>query len=99
MQADSCHAYQLMLKSGVKPENIILMMQDDVADASENPFKGQLYNKPGDDSPDVYKGCKVDYKGDIVTAELFMDVLTGNAEKAKVRREGYSVYHRIFLCM
>ena len=27
-QADSCHAYQLMLKSGVPAENIILMMQD-----------------------------------------------------------------------
>ena len=46
-----------MLKSGVKPSNIILMMQDDVADADENPFKGQLYNKPGN-SPDVYSGCK-----------------------------------------
>jgi len=82
-QADSCHAYQLMLKSGVPAENIILMMQDDVADASENPFKGQLYNKPGNDSPDVYKGCKVDYAGDKVTAQLFMDVLTGNAQRAK----------------
>ena len=27
-QADACHAYQIMLKSGVKAENIILMMQD-----------------------------------------------------------------------
>ena len=52
--------------------------QDDVAKSSENPFPGQLFNKPGDDSVDVYKGCKVDYAGDIVTAELFMDVLTGN---------------------
>ena len=77
-QADACHAYQIMLKSGVPAENIILMMQDDVAKSSENPFPGQLFNKPGNDSVDVYKGCKVDYAGDIVTAELFMDVLTGN---------------------
>eukprot|EP00438_Fugacium_kawagutii_P010533 Skav214530 [mRNA] locus=scaffold410:264535:292705:- [translate_table: standard] len=82
-QADSCHAYQLMLKSGVPAENIILMMQDDVANDKENPFLGQLYNKPGNDSPDVYKGCKVDYSGKKVTAKLFMDVLTGNADKAK----------------
>lgn len=82
-QADACHAYQIMLRSGVKAENIILMMQDDVAKDSENPFPGQLFNKPGNDSPDVYKGCKVDYAGDIVTAQLFLDVLTGNTTGAK----------------
>jgi len=82
-QADSCHAYQLMVKSGVPAENIILMMQDDVANDSENPFKGQLYNKPGNNTPDVYKGCKVDYSGKKVTAQLFMDVLTGNAQRAQ----------------
>ena len=82
-QADACHAYQIMLKSGVKAENIILMMQDDVAKSSENPFPGQLFNKPGNDSPDVYKGCKVDYSGDIVTAQLFLDVLTSNTTGAK----------------
>lgn len=27
-QADACHAYQIMLKSGVPAANIILMMQD-----------------------------------------------------------------------
>eukprot|EP00438_Fugacium_kawagutii_P012636 Skav215591 [mRNA] locus=scaffold666:132200:133360:+ [translate_table: standard] len=58
-------------------------MQDDVAKDSENPFPGQLFNKPGNDSPDVYKGCKVDYSGDIVTAQLFLDVLTGNTTGAK----------------
>ncbi|CAE7755257.1 dVPE, partial [Symbiodinium pilosum] len=82
-QADACHAYQLMLKSGVPADNIILMMQDDVAKSSENPFPGQLFNKPGNDSPDVYKGCKIDYSGDIVTGKLFMDVLTGNSHSAK----------------
>jgi len=91
-QADACHAYHLMLKSGVPADNIILMMQDDVANSSENPFPGQLFNKPGDDSPDVYKGCKVDYSGDIVTGQLFMDVLTGNTEgaKGKVLKSGAS---------
>ncbi|CAK8996174.1 Vacuolar-processing enzyme delta-isozyme (Delta-VPE) (Asparaginyl endopeptidase delta-VPE) [Durusdinium trenchii] len=82
-QADACHAYQIMLKSGVPAANIILMMQDDVAKSSENPFPGQLFNKPGNASLDVYKGCKVDYSGDIVTAQLFLDVLTGKG-KGKV---------------
>ena len=73
-------------------DNIILMMQDDVANSSENPFPGQLFNKPGENPPDVYKGCKVDYSGDIVTGKLFMDVLTGNTEgaKGKVLKSGAS---------
>ena len=82
-QADACHAYHLMVQSGVPAENIILMMQDDVANSSENPFPGQLFNKPGENPPDVYKGCKVDYSGDIVTGDLFQQVLTGDAKKAK----------------
>ena len=91
-QADACHAYQIMLQSGVPADNIILMMQDDVANSSENPFPGQLFNKPGENPPDVYKGCKVDYSGDIVTGQLFMDVLTGNTEgaKGKVLKSGAS---------
>mmetsp|Transcript_44263 Transcript_44263/g.105379 ORF Transcript_44263/g.105379 Transcript_44263/m.105379 type:complete len:441 (+) Transcript_44263:67-1389(+) len=91
-QADACHAYQLMLQSGVPADNIILMMQDDVANSEENPFPGQLFNKPGENPPDVYKGCKVDYSGDIVTGKLFMDVLTGNTQgaKGKVLKSGAS---------
>lgn len=82
-QADACHAYQIALKNGVPESNIILMMQDDVASSSENPFPGKLFNKPtenGDAGVDVYDGCKVDYKGSVVTAQLFLDVLTGNKE-------------------
>jgi legumain len=77
-QADACHAYHQMLKSGVPAKNIILMMQDDVANSHENPFPGKLYNKPGTDSVDVYEGCKVDYRGDVVTAKLFLSVITGD---------------------
>ena len=58
-------------------------MQDDVANAEENPFPGKLFNKPtaaGDAGVDVYDGCKVDYKGSVVTAQLFLDVLLGNKD-------------------
>lgn len=77
-QADACHAYQQVLKSGVPAENIILMMKDDVASSEQNPFPGKLYNKPGMDSVDVYEGCKVDYRGSVVTAKLFLSVITGD---------------------
>merc|ERR1712072_496619 len=65
-QADACHAYQVVLKNGIPESNIILMMYDDVANARENPFPGQVFNKPtkaGEPGVDVYKGCKTDYTG------------------------------------
>jgi len=82
-QADACHAYQIVKKGGVPPEQIILMMEDDVANSRENPFPGKLFNKPtakGTPGVDVYAGCNIDYKGSVVTAKLFLDVLQGNAE-------------------
>lgn len=98
-QADACHAYQLLKKSGIPEDHIILMMQDDVADSFSNPFKGQLYNKPGDNSPDVYAGCKVDYRGSQVTAKLFLAVITGEASAVpaggKVLKSGKT--DRVFL--
>lgn len=43
-------------------------------------FPGKLYNKPssGSNATDVYEGCKVDYRGSIVTAKLFLSVITGD---------------------
>jgi len=80
-------------------QNIILMMQDDVANSRENPLKGQLFNKPGDNVADVYDGCKVDYRGSIVTAKLFLSVITGEEsgvpDGGKVLKSGPN--DRVFL--
>lgn len=99
-QADACHSYHVMIKNGVPADNIILMMQDDVANAAENPFPGKLFNKPGNNVTDVYAGCKVDYAGAGVTAELFIKVITGDATNlptgtGKVLKSGAS--DRVFL--
>lgn len=94
--ADACHAYHIAKKSGVPEDHIILMMQDNVAHSSENPFPGKLFNRNGDDVPDVYAGCKPDYRGKEVTAELFLNVITGNpAAGGKVLRSGPK--DRVFL--
>ena len=77
-QADVSHAYQIMRKGGIPADHIITMMANDVATSSENPFPGQLYNHPGDDVPDVYKGVIVDYEGKQNTPENFMKVLLGD---------------------
>jgi len=80
-QADACHAYQVVKAKGVPEENIILMMYDDVATSSSNPFPGKLFNKPDPTGKgsDVYAGCNIDYRGADVTPEKFMAVIQGDA--------------------
>jgi len=63
-QADICHAYQIFLKTGVPAKNIVVMAYDDIAKDPENPFPGQVFNKPATgEGVDVYAGCNIDYKG------------------------------------
>lgn len=54
-----------------------MMAYDDIANNSENPFPGKIYNKPNGD--DVYAGCNIDYSGKDVTPENFLNILKGNA--------------------
>ncbi len=83
-QTDICHSYQIMIKNGIPADNIIVLSYDDVANSSDNPVKGKLFNKPTYDKPgtDVYEGCVIDYKGEGVTPENFIAVLTGDAKTA-----------------
>jgi legumain len=79
-QADVCHAYQLLLSKGIPADNIIVMSYDDVASSSENPYPNQLYNKPSSGKGvDVNKGCVIDYKGDDVTPDNYIAVITGGS--------------------
>ena len=79
-QADVAHAYQVLVQGGIKADNIITMMYDDVANNTENPFPGQIFNKPTTGAGwDVYKGIKIDYKGKDVNKKNFEAVLTGDA--------------------
>ncbi|KAL9678922.1 hypothetical protein QQ045_016774 [Rhodiola kirilowii] len=75
-QADVCHAYQILKKGGLKDENIIVFMYDDIAFNEENPRKGVIINKP--DGPNVYEGVPKDYTGENVTVENFFNVLLAN---------------------
>ena len=49
-----CHAYQVLKKGGLKDENIIAFMCDDIAFNKENPKRGIIINNPN--GPNVYKG-------------------------------------------
>jgi legumain len=76
-QADTCHAYQILKAGGIPADNIIHFAYDDVANNSQNPFPGKLFNHP--DGTDVYGGCVIDYKGAQVTPSNYLKVLRGDA--------------------
>ena len=54
MQADICHAYQILRKGGLKEENIVVFMYDDIANSALNPRRGVIINHP--DGENVYAG-------------------------------------------
>lgn len=80
-QADVCHAYQLLIKGGVKEENIVVFMYDDIANNELNPRPGVIINHP--QGPNVYVGVPKDYTGDNVTAENLYAVILGDKSKVK----------------
>ena len=79
-QSDIFHAYQVLLKRGFDPANIIVLAYDDIATSISNPYHGKVYNKPTykDAGVDVYAGVKIDYSGKHVVPKVFEMVLTGN---------------------
>lgn len=54
VQADVCHAYQVLRNGGLKDENIVVFMYDDIARSRDNPYPGTIINSP--QGPDVYQG-------------------------------------------
>ena len=82
-QADICHAYHVLISHGFNPDNIVLFSYDDVPSDPLNPFPGQLFNHPGNNSRDVNEGCLKDYTGEAVNVTNFLAVLKGNSEEVK----------------
>ncbi|XP_047049253.1 vacuolar-processing enzyme-like [Lolium rigidum] len=78
-QADVCHAYQIMKKGGLKDENIIVFMYDDIAHNPDNPRPGVIINHPN--GSDVYAGVPKDYTGKDVNANNFLAALLGDKSK------------------
>lgn len=60
---------------------IITLAYDDIANDYENPFPGKIFNKPDPTGKgvDVYANCKLDYTGDDVTSQVFLNVLKGDS--------------------
>ncbi|XP_020587480.1 vacuolar-processing enzyme-like [Phalaenopsis equestris] len=75
-KADVCHAYQVMKNGGLRDENIVVFMYDDIAYNEENPRQGIIINRPEGD--DLYAGVPKDYVGDNVNVDNFFAVLLGD---------------------
>ncbi|XP_072968600.1 vacuolar-processing enzyme-like [Typha angustifolia] len=75
-QADVCHAYQVMKNGGLKDQNIIVFMYDDIAYNEDNPRPGVIINHPHGEN--VYTGVPKDYVGEDVNVNNFFAVLLGN---------------------
>lgn len=84
-QSDVFHAYHILRDNGIPEENIIVLAYDDIADNRNNPFPGQVFNKPDPEGEgvNVYEGVKIDYRGADVNPEVFLAVLEGNQEAVK----------------
>nr|XP_043627399.1 vacuolar-processing enzyme-like [Erigeron canadensis] len=80
-QADVCHAYQILRNGGVREENIVVFMYDDIAYNPDNPRQGIIINSP--DGDDVYHGVPKDYTGNDVNVNNFFAVLLGDKSKVK----------------
>jgi legumain len=89
-QSDIFHAYHILLKNGIPKENIIVFAYDDIANSSQNPIKGKVFNKPhpSGEGVDVYEGVNIDYKGNDVIPENFLAVLEGDEAKLKGKGTG-----------
>ena len=88
-QADIFHAYHVLRNNGMPAENIIVFAYDDIANNHQNPFPGKVFNKPSQGpGQDYYEGVHIDYKGADVNPEVFLAVITGDAEKVKGRGSG-----------
>ncbi|GLJ09918.1 hypothetical protein SUGI_0118300 [Cryptomeria japonica] len=80
-QADVCHAYQILKKGGLKDENIVVFMYDDIAHNPANPRPGIIINHP--EGEDVYAGVPTDYTGSEVNTDNFYAAILGDKDAVK----------------
>lgn len=74
-QADVLAMYQILKKQGFSDDRIILIMEDDIAFNTINPFKGEIRVTPGGDN--LYNGLIIDYNVSNLTPSDIQDILCG----------------------
>jgi legumain len=83
-QSDIMHAYHTLIDHGFDNNKIITFIYDDIASDPNNPYPGQVFNKPSKGKGfDVYKNFKKSYIGNDVNSTNLFNVLMGNASAMK----------------
>lgn len=80
-QSSVCKAYQLAHQAGVPDEHIITFMADDIANNTQNPFPGKIFNEiyvEGGNNVNVYEGVVKDYIAKQASTKNLVNVLSGN---------------------
>ncbi|OTA32853.1 GPI-anchor transamidase [Hortaea werneckii EXF-2000] len=73
--ANTLSMYRTVKRLGIPDSQIILMLPDDMACNPRNTFAGSVFNDKSRDL-DLYGGIEVDYRGNEVTVESFIRLLT-----------------------
>ncbi|KAI6228838.1 Legumain [Aphelenchoides fujianensis] len=80
IQAEQSRLYHQLIERGVKAENIVVIMNEEVVFSEPaNPWPGKLYDSP-DRAHEWFEGVKVDYSGEDITAKNYLAGLTGHKE-------------------
>lgn len=83
--ANTLGMYRSVKRLGIPDSNIILMLADDMACNPRNMFPGTVYSN-ADRKLDLYgDGIEVDYRGDEVSVENFIRLLTGRVVEGTPR--------------
>lgn len=75
--ANALGIYRAVKDLGIPDSQIILMLADDMACNTRNPFRAQLFNNENKQIELYGDNIEVDYRGNEVTVEAFLRVLTG----------------------
>jgi len=75
-QADVLQMYQLLKQNGLPDDRIILVMEDDLANAASNPLPGIVKNTL--DGENLYHNVEIDYKLSGVSTDDLKNILCGN---------------------
>ena len=75
-QADALHIYKILKSNGFPDNRIILIMEDDIANNSQNKKPGKVFTRINGDN--LYSDVHIDYKLSDITVSDLKSILLGN---------------------
>lgn len=97
--AAASSAYQSFLKRGIPKQNIIMFMGSKELYSENNPYQGNLFYYPGQDSTNVFTNMIAEYGSSEITSNRILNALIGNSFSGKrVLRSSFfdTVYIAVF---